>query len=145
MRHLKYFEAIDPDDTFDRNGKFIFIGEIANQYTYRFVWNLRLIKKTYECDSIGFTYRKVFNEIKLDDINEKETFQFNIKESRIEPIKFYESFPEVCILLYNEVKKKLDNFPSMSSYRVIRYKKLLDTLYGIDGLRMAVEVDKYNL
>ena len=140
-----YEQYINPDDTFDNNGKFIYIHSYESRHTYRFVWNLRMLnkKKVYHCDSIGFT--EEFGGVRLESLNKNETFEFYISTSRIEPDKFYEKNPKLCLDLYNIAKQKIDDFPEMASFRKMKYEKLINTLYSIEDLRLEIEMNKYNL
>lgn len=150
-----YENYINPDDTFDNNGKFIFIGEIIKKYTYEFVWNIRKIKDSgwsgkqgryiYQSDSIAFTYNDTFKTLDIHNIESNGTFQFKLNETRIEPDKFYDEYPHICYMLYNTAKKKINDFPQMVSFRKMKYEKLINTLYNIEKLQLEIETNKYNI
>lgn len=150
-----YENYINPDDTFDNNGKFIIIKQTVINHTFEFVWNIRKIKDSgwagkqgryiYQSDSMGFTYNQNFESIDIHNIQQNNTFQFELSKTRIEPDKFYDEFPHICYKLYNTAKKKIEDFPEMSSFRKMKYEKLINTLYNIEKLQLEIETDKYNI
>ena len=153
---MKTFEEyINPDDTFDNNGKFIFIGGIVKEFTFEFVWNIRKIKDSgwagkqgryiYQSDSIGFTYKDISKNVDIHNIQNNNIFQFKLSETRIEPNKFYDEYPHICYKLYYAAKKKIEDFPEMVSFKKMKYEKLINTLYNIEKLQIEIETDKYNI
>ena len=150
MKHLKLFENIKPHDTFDNNGKFIFIGESYGKSTFQFVWNIRKIEEEpfiYQADSVGFTYYENFNYVNIhqQNIQQNNLFKFKLSETRIEPDKFYEKFPQVCYKLYYNAKEKIEKIKDSPSFIKMKYEKIINTLYNIKNFQLEIEIDKYNL